>query len=201
VGVGVVSSVANLWAGVVRTKFRSDRVAGGRGWSVLVALLPFLAVPGCGPPPPPTPLEESLFADPGVNPAVNPGYNPNLDTRPPRATGKPVAPDGDWLVHLRALDGTRISPEVTDPDRLRLRLNAARDGDPKAQYQVAVMFATGTGTSPNAVEAYFWASLACANGYADANALRDDTASALTLEQQQQVRVRVNEWLTRARAP
>ena len=60
---------------------------------------------------------------------------------------------------------------------------AAKLGDPEAQFNLAMMYATGKGAQRNYVQAYAWFKLAAENNYQNANASLGFASARLTVQQ------------------
>ncbi|MGP0174066.1 tetratricopeptide repeat protein [Pseudomonas sp. NCHU5208] len=84
----------------------------------------------------------------------------------------------------------------TDAARRWLR-KAAENGLAQAQSRLGTLYAKGEGVQQDDAEAFYWLSLATAGGNAGARSLRDDVAQALTPEQLEAARERLNQRLER----
>lgn len=70
-----------------------------------------------------------------------------------------------------------------DPRTAAKLLKQARMGDVDAQYALALVYAEGRGVATNLVLAFFWLSLADAQGDADASQLRLLVAAEMSIAQ------------------
>ena len=78
---------------------------------------------------------------------------------------------------------------------------AADQGDASAQFNLGVMYANGSGTAPDPVEAHKWLSLAASAARGEEQqryiTARDTVAKSLTPEQSAQAQLRAREWQDR----
>ena len=58
-----------------------------------------------------------------------------------------------------------MSDSASDKRNFTRRLKEARIGDPAAQYDVALMYATGVGTGKNVAQAFAWTKAAADKGH------------------------------------
>ncbi len=64
-----------------------------------------------------------------------------------------------------------MSDSASDKRNFTRRLKEARIGDPAAQYDVALMYATGVGTGKNVAQAFAWTKAAAEIGHTAAQYL------------------------------
>jgi TPR repeat protein len=82
--------------------------------------------------------------------------------------------------HLKYLMLPRYAMELVAPIQA-----AAERGEVNAQYAMGLIHAEGRGVTPDTVEAYYWLTLAIAQGDNDADTLRDIISQYMTREEQQ----------------
>ena len=91
-------------------------------------------------------------------------------------------------------------PVRNDEDGARWLRSCAERGLPVAQFRMGVMLAKGEGLPVDLPEAYFWHSLAAANGHEQAAKWRDEIAVLLTPRQVMTVDEQVKHWIPVSRA-
>lgn len=96
---------------------------------------------------------------------------------------------------------TRLSALVENeydyytPAQLDVNLAAARSGDPRAYYDLGLMFSTGEGVELDLVEAHKWFNLAVIKGVEDAKTYRAELASEMSMEDISAAQKSAREWL------
>lgn len=72
-----------------------------------------------------------------------------------------------------------------DPESAHELLQQAEKGDVDAQYAAGLIYAEGRGVKPDPALSYFWLTLACEQGDADADTLRMVVAADMTDDEYQ----------------
>ena len=71
------------------------------------------------------------------------------------------------------------TPTMNTAEAEALLVRAAELGDPKAQYNLGLLYQEGKQLAPNPAQAYYWLSLAARHGLPEAKAHRDAVAKSL----------------------